>query len=188
MSRTLPSPANLEFLRKEAKTRLRHMQGQAPEAQLADAQHRLAKEYGFASWPRLVAHVQGHIPIATMTMAGRWRANLAASQQHPDNPVQSAVIEIAIEGNAVTVRDHVVDAAGREERRVNTMQADGEEHQHPNVPGMAMVHAWEGDRVLIASVTRDGTLAGWGRYELSDDGRQLTVVADRMRIVFDRIG
>ena len=33
MSRTLPSPANLEFLRKEAKTRLRHM----PPEQLAGA-------------------------------------------------------------------------------------------------------------------------------------------------------
>ena len=43
MSRQLPENPNLEFLKKEAKELRRSM----PQAKLADAQHALAKEYGF---------------------------------------------------------------------------------------------------------------------------------------------
>jgi len=53
---------------------------------------------------------------------------------------------------------------------------------------MVMVHAWEGERVLSATVMKNGALVGWGRYELSADGRSLTVVTNRMRILFERVG
>jgi len=49
----LPDRPNLEHLRKEAKARRRD-QGTT----LSQAQHDLAREYGFPSWPRLVRHVQ----------------------------------------------------------------------------------------------------------------------------------
>ncbi len=74
MSRTLPERASLEFLTKQAKDFLRDVKaGDAiarerlrawgpPDAsgrpKLADCQHALAREYGFASWPRLRAHVE----------------------------------------------------------------------------------------------------------------------------------
>ena len=49
----LPERPSLEHLRKQAKRRRRdHHIG------LARAQHQVAAEYGFASWPRLVRHVQ----------------------------------------------------------------------------------------------------------------------------------
>ena len=54
MSRTLPEKPNLEYLKKDAKALLRTM----PGAKLADAQHALAQEYGFASWAKLKAHVE----------------------------------------------------------------------------------------------------------------------------------
>ncbi len=57
MSRSLPSRANLEHLRNEAKQRLKTMQAQDPGARLADAQLAIAREYGFASWRRLKAAV-----------------------------------------------------------------------------------------------------------------------------------
>ncbi len=58
MSRELPSKPNLEFLRKQAKELLRDMQRENASAKLADAQHRLARDYGFASWPKLKEHVE----------------------------------------------------------------------------------------------------------------------------------
>ncbi len=60
MSRQLPQQPNLSYLKKEAKALLRAMQ----QGKLADAQHTLANEYGFASWAKLKAHVesQGRTP------------------------------------------------------------------------------------------------------------------------------
>jgi hypothetical protein len=53
MSRQLPEKPNLEYLRKEAKQLLRSRR----QGKLADAQHALAKEYGFANWAELKSHV-----------------------------------------------------------------------------------------------------------------------------------
>jgi hypothetical protein len=57
MSRVLPRRASLEHLRNQAKQRLHSLQQQRPDAKLSDAQHLVAREYGFASWPKLKAHV-----------------------------------------------------------------------------------------------------------------------------------
>jgi hypothetical protein len=53
MSRDLPERPSLEYLRKQAKELLRTMSA----GKLADAQHTLAGEYGFANWSELKAHV-----------------------------------------------------------------------------------------------------------------------------------
>jgi ankyrin repeat protein len=54
MSRELPERPNLEFLRKEAKQIVRR----EPQNKLADAQRKLANEYGFPTWAKLKAHVE----------------------------------------------------------------------------------------------------------------------------------
>ena len=54
MSRQLPQNPNLEYLRKQAKELLRDMR----QGKLADAQHKLANEYGFATWAKLKSHVE----------------------------------------------------------------------------------------------------------------------------------
>jgi ankyrin repeat protein len=54
MSRQLREKPNLEYLKKQAKELQRNM----PRGKLADAQHQLANEYGFATWAKLKAHVQ----------------------------------------------------------------------------------------------------------------------------------
>ena len=56
-AQSLPDNPNLDWLRKEAKRRLEELRRENPDAQLADAQFELAKEYGFASWRALKAHV-----------------------------------------------------------------------------------------------------------------------------------
>lgn len=58
MSLALPSRPNLDHLRKQAKARLHELRARRPDAQLADAQHAVARDYGFASWPKLQAHVR----------------------------------------------------------------------------------------------------------------------------------
>jgi hypothetical protein len=58
MSRDLPAQPNLEHLKKQAKDRLAQLRQQSRTAKLADAQHALAREYGFRSWAALKAHVE----------------------------------------------------------------------------------------------------------------------------------
>ena len=71
--RPLPPRPSLEFEKKQAKALLRGLRGSDPEAlaraaarhpaipaspKLADAQLIIAREYGFASWPRLVRYFE----------------------------------------------------------------------------------------------------------------------------------
>jgi len=60
MSRELPQKPNLEHLREQAKDLLRklHQSDATASLKLSDAQHTLAREYGFASWPKLKEHVE----------------------------------------------------------------------------------------------------------------------------------
>jgi ankyrin repeat protein len=69
MSRELPERPRLEYLRKQAKELLRTI----PQGKLADAQHTLAKEYGFATWAKLKSHVVtlGLNPGEALTVAVR---------------------------------------------------------------------------------------------------------------------
>jgi len=57
MARALPARPNLDWLRKTAKDQLRELRAQDPARKLAHAQFALARQYGFASWRALKAHV-----------------------------------------------------------------------------------------------------------------------------------
>ena len=61
-TRTLPERPSLEHLRNEAKQRLKSLRRQNPQAKLAAVQLALAREYGFASWRQLKAHVDRSDP------------------------------------------------------------------------------------------------------------------------------
>ena len=67
MSRRLPEKPNLEYLKKEAK----ELQRARPQNKLADAQHTLAGEYGFATWAKLKKHVEslGYTPAQALKAA-----------------------------------------------------------------------------------------------------------------------
>ena len=56
-SRRLPERPSLEQLRKQAKEHLHTLRAADPSVNLAEAQHALAREYGFESWPKLAHHV-----------------------------------------------------------------------------------------------------------------------------------
>ena len=57
MSLNLPDRASYEYLKKLAKERLAQLRLRTPDAQLADAQLAVAREYGFASWRALKAEL-----------------------------------------------------------------------------------------------------------------------------------
>jgi ankyrin repeat protein len=83
----LPDAANLEWLRKQAKRRLRELQHENPEAKLADAQFDVAKQYGFSSWRALKAHVDSMTADGQLFEAARTGdvAKLTALlDEHPD--------------------------------------------------------------------------------------------------------
>ena len=58
----LPARPSLEHLKNEAKQRLKALRRQRPQAKLAAAQLALARDYGFASWRQLKAHVDNVSP------------------------------------------------------------------------------------------------------------------------------
>jgi ankyrin repeat protein len=55
--RSLPDDPNLDWLRKQAKRMLAELRKANQAARLTDAQFDLARQYGFASWRALTAHV-----------------------------------------------------------------------------------------------------------------------------------
>src|SRR5258708_3395387 len=91
MSRELPAKPNLEHLKEQAKDLLRKIQQGEPGAiervrslisfsapaslKLADAQHVIARDYGFSSWPKLKEHVDS----LALDPAGKLSAAVCAS-------------------------------------------------------------------------------------------------------------
>ena len=69
MSRELPAKPSLEYLRKQAK----QLQRTTFQGKLADAQHAVAREYGFADWAKLKSYVitLGLPPAEALTAAIR---------------------------------------------------------------------------------------------------------------------
>jgi hypothetical protein len=220
MSRQLPSRPNLDHLRKQAKDLLDDIQKANPGWKLADAQHAIARGYGFASWPRLKSHVEslargpmdpdiesvgrsqperhevdrpgndgatrGSDSEEENAFAGTWTANLEKSEQHPANPFQSATLEFTVVGNTVTIAQVFVDPSGHQVGGRMTIQADGREHPSEYGNGHALIARWIGSHILEAADVKDGHILGRGTYEVSGDGKTLTVSTNEQRIVLDR--
>jgi ankyrin repeat protein len=83
----LTDKPNLEWLRKQAKRRLRALRTEHPEAQLAHAQLDLARDFGFANWRDLKAHVDSLTIEGQMIVSaknGDAKALGALLDLHPD--------------------------------------------------------------------------------------------------------
>jgi hypothetical protein len=190
MSRQLPARPNLEYLRKQAKELLKELQHLNPSAQLADAQHALAREYGCASWPALVVSVEDRLAAfarGARLFAGAWNADLARSTRHPANQFQSATIVFALDGDDLHMSDVVVDEAGREERHVNTIRIDGRERATEPRRSYSVRASWRDPLTFEAVGLKDGQVIGGATYAVSSDGETLTVAADQQLIVLQRV-
>jgi hypothetical protein len=200
MSRKLPPHPNLEHLKKQAKDLLKDLKQQNPASKLADAQHSLAREYGFASWPKLKAYVES-LPLAVEPVelqavidsekpnpcVGNWIVNLAKSKRHPSRQFQSAIMEFSIEGDNVTLTDIVVEESGQESKSKSTILVDGNEHLLENGNGNAFTAKWRGPHTFDVVAKKDGEVVGWGIYETSNDGKILTITSDEQQIVLERV-
>ena len=84
---SLPDAANLDWLRKQAKRRLRELRQQNREAKLAEAQFDVAKQYGFSSWRALKAHIDS-LTVDGQLFDGARRGDVASLvallDEHPD--------------------------------------------------------------------------------------------------------
>jgi hypothetical protein len=182
MSRDLPIKPNLDHLKKQAKDLLRELQQRDPHTKLADAQHSLAREYGFESWPKLRSHVNrvhgaalGHPFEATWS----WTASDAAAE-----PYRRVTLQFAVIDDEVTITDIVVDASGREQRNENTVRADGREY--PQAHGYAVTARWVDARTLEAVGTKDGRVEGRVTYAVSSDLKMLTLSTVERVLVLHR--
>jgi hypothetical protein len=182
MSRELPHRPNLEHLRKQAKERLVELRGKDSRATLADAQHAIAAEYGFDSWPKLKAHVESVVPISPFV--GVWQADIARSERHPSNLFQRATLEFAVDGDAVTIKHEGVSETGTPETGAHTVYLDDVERSFPH--GYTMRARWLRPRTFEVAAMQHGQPAGGGTYEVSREGDILSVSTPQQRIVFLR--
>jgi ankyrin repeat protein len=74
-SRHLPERPSLEQLRKQAREHLDTLRAADPAVKLAAAQHALAREYGFESWPKLVHRVESLQPASRMLRPAALRSD-----------------------------------------------------------------------------------------------------------------
>ena len=195
MSRQLPVQPSLDHLRKQAKELLGDLERKNPGAKLADALHAVAREYGFLTWPQLKAHVES-VRESASPFVGRWQADISRSTRHPANQFRAATMDFAVAGDSVSITNVVVTDAGREESETHTFVADGRERASNGTGGGAagggtatrhlLVARWLGARVLETVDKQDGRVVGRGTYEVSADGRTLTITAAEQVIVLVR--
>ena len=179
MSRQLPARPNLEHLKHQAKDLLEELVRRDPSAKLADALHTIAREYGFASWPKLKAHVVAASASASgvSPFVGRWVANFSKSKRHSLDDARSATLQFIVAGDTITVLDSVVDARGQERRGENVLVADGDGYVSEQGAGYSVCTCWRGDRRLVVATAKEGKDLGHVTYTVSDDGHLMTVAA-----------
>ncbi len=103
-SRHLPDRPSLEQLRKQAREHLNTLRAVDPAAKLAAAQHALAREYGFESWPRLVHHVDALQPGRRMLRPAALRSNEKLLWSQGRGTDLWALIQACISGDLGAVR------------------------------------------------------------------------------------
>ena len=83
----LPDNPNLDWLRKQAKSRLAELKQANPGAKLAEAQFAIATQYGFSSWRALKAHIDSLTlegQIIESARSGNVRRLTELLDEHPD--------------------------------------------------------------------------------------------------------
>ena len=113
-ARALPDAPNLDWLRKQAKRRLDTLRATNPDVQLSDAQFDVAKEYGFASWRALKAHIDS-MTVDGQLFASAERGDVdelrALLEQHPERlyarkpPYEWTLLHVAAHNGRLAVVD-----------------------------------------------------------------------------------
>lgn len=124
---------------------------------------------------------------ALSAFAGCWTANRVQSKRHPENLFQSATLEIDAMGDTLAIVDRFVLESGDTHEGKNVVRVDGREHPTDHL-GNRFTATQLGPRLIDVIGVHVAADRGRLRYEVSEDGRTLTVseIAGTMRVVFDR--
>ena len=127
-------------------------------------------------------------------LSGPWTANLAKSRRHANHQFHGASMRFEITGDSVLLTFGGVNASGKTEEGTRTICADGQGHPEPAAPGIVTTGTID-ERSLEVTATKDGAVVGRGRYEVSEDGAEMTATMSGIDasgrefeqvIVFDR--
>jgi len=209
MSQRLPHLPNLDHLKKQAKDVLRVSRHRTPRWRLADAQHALARGYGFPTWPDLKAHVasvrrqsaampandhqleEGKPGAARRTapssppIVGAWAARPVSDNGHPQP--DGVVVEFALVEDVLIVTQIAADSAGRDIATKMAIKADGIDHPILFGDALTLQATWSDARTLETIVKHRDQIVGAGTYEVAADGRSLVLSTPEQRIVFERV-
>lgn len=208
MSRLLPPFPNLEHLKGQAKDVLRVGRRRTPAWKLADAQHAIARGYGFTNWPELKTHVEslrrqpavssstrqahaeqtrnGHDehPIVGTWILNASRSTLHTAQLRPDG----VMLEFGVTGDTITMTQVVVDPSGHDVAVNLAIRADGQQQPVRFGKGLVLEARWTASHVLEAVFTNGEQIVSRGTYQVSEDGQTLAFTTADVHVVFDRVG
>jgi ankyrin repeat protein len=102
--RRLPERPSLEQLRKQAREHLATLRVTDPAVNLTAAQHALAREYGFESWPKLVHHVESMQPVTVMLQPAELKSDRKLMWSPGRGIDVWALIQACASGDLDTVR------------------------------------------------------------------------------------
>jgi hypothetical protein len=160
---------NLEQLRKRAKERARERRASGHEAKLADAQFELARELGFASWPKLKAYVE------RLSLEQPFRADLDYYEGRAQGIATVRGVS-ATEARSDLAARHGFSSWGRLRRHVEAMQS-GEERPTPFVLAYRAVEENDRER-LVELLDRFPDLV----VQRGTNGNDLLGMADELAI------
>jgi hypothetical protein len=144
-TKPLPPNASLDHLKYQAKDLMKANAGLS----LSEAQFTIAREYGFASWPKLKVHVESG--TRERLFVGRWTGTVSG-------------LLLGVAGEAVTITD-------LKERLATTVQADGAERSVAH--GYAYSANWIGTHRLEVALKKGGREVSRVLYEVSQDAATL---------------
>ena len=216
MSQRLPPRPNLDHLKKQAKDVLRVFRHRNPRWRLVDAQHALARGYGFPSWPDLKLHVEsvrqpppsavlstsrlqpadtaGDSPQAAKQelgssshlIVGTWIARPATASEDHHNLVGDAVVDFELTDGILTLTQIAAGAAGREIAMKMVILDDGQDHPIRFGSELLLQARWTSVRTLEAIVKHEERIVSGGTWEVSPDGESLVLSTAGQRVVFGR--
>jgi len=211
MSHSLPSVPNLGYLKKHAKDVLRVARHRNPRCRLTDAQHALARGYGFRSWPDLKVHVESlrqaesvartpgrRIPVERVTsrfraakaghpMAGTWTTAHPSSDHDVAQDQADLVVEFDVTGDIVSLVQVASGKTGEQTAVKMAIRADGQEYPFPFGRELVMQARWSGLRTLEMIVKHGDAIVSHGTYAVSEDGTSLVLSTTDRIIVLQRV-
>jgi hypothetical protein len=210
MSQRLPSVPNLGYLRKHAKDVLRVARYRNPRCRLTDAQHALARGYGFRSWAELKVHIESlpepdsvdrrigrRTPAVRVTsrfspakaghpMAGTWTTHPSSGHDVAQNSAD-LVVEFDVTGDTVSLIQIACDQIGEQTAVKMAIRADGREHPFHFGNELVMQARWSDFRTLEMIVKRGDLIVSSGAYAVSEDGRSLVLSTTERVFVLERV-